>query len=565
MASAVAAPPDSPSYTGSNAVFATDANAGVNVEKALPGAAALVDDHIIPMEEVILVCLRKYRSYVIDQIVQGYVVDRECQKRGLTVSESEIDKRIADLGEKLAPATLDETLKKHHTTIAEVRNKFRQDLERTLLVASQVKPVRMIHAREIFVKYAGSGTNLTEAGALAVVKEIQEQFKQGKDFATLAARYSANNGADGKGDLGILYGNMMGVEAALLDAVMALHKGELSPSVKTEDGYRLVQAFNTDDDHSKAEDSLYKAANEASRRLQIQFLEPKTVVELINHSKITFVEDAELVAGKPLPDAAAIIDGHAIPMKEVVAKCLAGYGPKTVDILVQNYVVDRECEQRGIKVSDAEIDRRIADLRKQIAPATLDEGLKMHHTTMDGLKYDFRQQIKRTQLVINQVKPTKLVHARAILVTANPSGNVEPASGAKRTEADAKALLMNIQNQLKAGKSFAELAKRYSEITGTDSDGDMGVLYEGRQGIDTTILNTALAMDKGGITPAPVKTLAGYFLLQIISTDDSHASDEDAAYAQALTTCLEQKAQSLIPQAIVDLIKKSKVIYYVHS
>ena len=72
-------------------------------------------------------------------------------------------------------------------------------------------------------------------------------------------------------------------------------------------------------------------------------------------------------------------------------------------------------------------------------------------------------------------------------------------------------------------------------------------------------------MSKGEISPNPVKTYNGYFLLQAISTSDSHASDEDAVYAEAVAIYQEQKAQSLIPEAIVGLIKKSKVVYYVHS
>jgi parvulin-like peptidyl-prolyl isomerase len=569
ITSAVTASAGPPAQSIPAAVFATDTNAGANAEKVVPGAAAVVDGHVIPMEDVTVECLRKYRSYEIDQMVQKYVLDRECEKRGITVNESEIDKRIAELRTNLAPATLEDTLEEHHMTMSGARDAFREDIKRTMLVADQIKPVKMVHCREIVVKCASSGaadpgTSRTEATALAVVKDIQEQLKQGRDFNTLIARYSENEDKDKKGDMGVLYENILGlVEAPVLDAALALHKGELSPPVRATDGFHIIKADSTGDDHPQTEDSLYADAARTARHVQIQFLVPKTIVGFIDKSKMTFVDDADLVVGKPLPEAAAIIDGHAIPMKDVLAKCLADYGPKYTDILVQNYIVDRECERRKIKVSEAEIDSQIAALRKQIAPTTLDEGLKMHHTTMDGLKYDFQQQIERTKLVMDRVKPEKLVHVRAILVTAAEFS--ESASGMKRTDVEARALIMKIQDQLKAGKSFEEMAKQYSEIVGADESGDMGILYEGRQGMDTAILNTALAMEKGGISPDPVKTNNGYFLLQAISTSDTHASDEDAAYAEALATCREQKAQSLIPQAIVELIKKSKVVYYVHS
>jgi parvulin-like peptidyl-prolyl isomerase len=574
MACAVAAPADPPSQAAPAAVFATDANAGANVGKIVPGAAALVDDHIIPLEEVVLTCLRKDRSHVIDQMIQSYVLDRECEKRGITVSEAEIDDRIADLRTNLAPATLEETLKMHHMTPAELRHAFKQSLERPLLVADQIKPARMIHCREILVKCSleeaaasVAGTTRTAAGALAIVKEIQNQLRQGKHFEDLAAQYSESVPADKQGDLGVLYGNMLGMEASVLTAAMALDKGKISQPVQTTDGYCLIQGISTDSDHPKTEDSLYQDAGKACRDLQVMFLGPQIIVGLIDSSKITFVKDEDITLGKPLPAAAAVIDGHPIAMQDVIAKCLAESGPKTVDILVQNYVVDRECQRRGITVSEAEIDQRVSKLRDQLAPHTIAEALTLHHTTMAGLRHDFQQEIERTKLVVGQVKPTRMVHARAILVKASPSGMPKPGSGKMRAEAEAEAikLIADIQDQLKAGKHFEELARQYSETGDKSKGGDLGILYEGMHDMDTAMLNAALAMKEGDVCPTPIKAYGGYVLLQATSTSDNHASDEDAAYAEALVVYQNQKAQPLIPQAIVNLIKKSKVVYYVHS
>ena len=84
-------------------------------------------------------------------------------------------------------------------------------------------------------------------------------------------------------------------------------------------------------------------------------------------------------------------------------------------------------------------------------------------------------------------------------------------------------------------------------------------------GMDTAILNAAAAMKKGEISSQPLKTGSGYALLQILSDSNDHARDEDAAYAKALAGYRSMEARRLVPQVIVDLIKKSNVIYYVHS
>jgi foldase protein PrsA len=264
-----------------------------------------------------------------------------------------------------------------------------------------------------------------------------------------------------------------------------------------------------------------------------------------------------------LPEAAAVIDGHPIPMKDVEAVCMASFGPPMATVFVQNYVVDRECERRGIKISDAEIDRRVAELSKNIAPMTIEEGLKQHHTTMDGLRHDFRQEIQRTKLAIEHVKPTKFVHARVIFIKFRPPGMPVGNTEVRRTDAEARALITKIQTQVKAGTSFAHLAKQYSEMDGT-KDGDV-VLYEGIRDIDTAIVNAALNMRKGEIGSGPGEAHEGYFLIECLSTDNDHEDGESAAYDEAESVYREQRAQSLIQDIITDLIKKSHVVYYVHS
>lgn len=191
----------------------------------------------------------------------------------------------------------------------------------------------------------------------------------------------------------------------------------------------------------------------------------------------------------------------------------------------------------------------------------MEEALAIHHTTMAGLRYDFRQEIERTKLVIDQVKPTRTVHARIIFVKIDPSGE----SGPRRTEADAETLIMNIQDQLKARTSFEDLANKYSEMSDKTKGGDLGILYEDMPGMDTVILNAALATKVGQTSSSPGKTQNAYFLLQVISDSDKHSENEAPAYAEATTVCRAQKAQRLIPDAIVMLLKKSKVVYYVHS
>ncbi len=115
------------------------AGADASANPTITNAAAIVDGHVIPMEDVALKCLRENRTFVIGQMIQVYVLDRECQKRGITVSEAEMDKYIAQWRANLAPATLEDTLKKSHVTMAQARDDARFEIEKPLLVADQIK------------------------------------------------------------------------------------------------------------------------------------------------------------------------------------------------------------------------------------------------------------------------------------------------------------------------------------------------------------------------------------------------------------------------------------------
>jgi parvulin-like peptidyl-prolyl isomerase len=528
--------------------------AGASANPIITNAAAVVDGHVIPMADVELKCLRENRTFIIGQMIQVYVLDRECQKRGITVTEAEMDKYIAQWRTNLAPATLEDTLKKSHLTMAQARDAMRFEIEKPLLVADQIKQFPMVHCRELVVTF---GLSRSESNALALATDFRRQISEGADFEAMVARHS--EGRNKSDDMGLLYDHVFSpVEAPVLAAALALKQGEISPPIEASDGYHLIKAESTADHHPPAEDALYA---DAARRHQGMFEIPQAISTLTEQSKITFAEDSDLVPGKPLPEAAAVVDGHPILMKDVLDKCLATVGPKITHILVQNYVVDRECEKRGITVKESEIDERVEALRKQCAPMTLEEGMKMHHTTLAGLRYGFRQEIERTQLVIDQVKPPHMVHARIILMNANPASE----SDVDRADRAAMARISTIQEQLKAGKLFEDLAAQYCVPDDPSKSGDMGVVFPNNPDLDTAIVNAATTMKKGEISSTPVKTYSGYALLQIISDSDNHPGGEDAAYARALSSYRSMEAQKLVSQTVMDLVKKSNVIYYVHS
>ena len=544
-----------PPHGTATAAFGGAASAETD-QKAAP--AAVVDGHVIPLSSVTAACLRSSRARVVDQMVQNYVVDRECRRRGIVVSPQAIDARIARLREAAAPQTLEQLIASHHSTLAEVREDFRREIARTLLVADQIPPPPMAHCRIVTVRFCPpgapasvAGTSRTEDQANAVLEECRKRLASGQ----------ALPGGAEESDLGILYSGRPDTDPALISAGLALGAStgvSATPTppvrVKTWNSANLLRAVSTREAHGPAEDGLYAAALDAYREQQAQFLAPAFVVGLIEKSSIKFTADAALAPpdGGPIPAAAATVDGHVIPAQAVVSACLAADGPRITAVLVQNYVVDEECRRRGIRVSEAEIDRRVETLKRLLAPHTLDEGLAMHHLTPAALRADFRQDIERVRLVSDRVTPSPMVRCRLLEIPALPDS--------RNAEQTAAAVL----RQVRTGTPFAALAARYppAETAGKD---DGVIFYPGMHDMDTAVLHAALALHPNEITPAPIKTAASYCLLQAVSTRGSHDKAEDAQYREAAAADIEQQAQPLIPQAVAALVKKSHVVSYLHN
>jgi hypothetical protein len=141
-------------HSTTHRIFATDTTTDAPALQAIGAVAAIANGHDIPMSSVIDTCLRAVRSYAIDQLVQDYVVDRDCAKRGIVVSDAEIDNAIATLRTNIAPQTLEQEIAQHHSSMDYVRHAFSQKIKRARLVDDQVPGTKIVHCRAIQIRFA---------------------------------------------------------------------------------------------------------------------------------------------------------------------------------------------------------------------------------------------------------------------------------------------------------------------------------------------------------------------------------------------------------------------------
>lgn len=135
------------------------------------------------------------------------------------------------------------------------------------------------------------------------------------------------------------------------------------------------------------------------------------------------------------------------------------------------------------------------------------------------------------------------------------------AKGATSEEqADARKKLEAIQAELKAGKSFEELAWQHSTSPSKATGGDLGWMNKGF--LRASIEDAAVKLKPEQVS-APIETDKDLYLIQLISLEDAPVKDFSEVKAKILEKLQEPKAQNAIEQYLSGLRMRGNIRYLV--
>ena len=124
-----------------------------------------------------------------------------------------------------------------------------------------------------------------------------------------------------------------------------------------------------------------------------------------------------------------------------------------------------------------------------------------------------------------------------------------------------KAQALKLEQQLKNGASFAQLAKRYSKDTGT---AQLGGDYTAVEGRDVPQFDKAAFALKTNQISAPVHSQFGWHIIQALGPVIPPKTTPFSQVQQTIEqTLLQQKQQALWGAWLANLAKKYSVVYAV--
>ena len=278
-------------------------------------------------------------------------------------------------------------------------------------------------------------------------------------------------------------------------------------------------------------------------------------------------------------DAVAVVDGTTIPkaeLDELVARVKTSYTsqqrafPKAgtaefqslqnqaVAYLVQRAEYSKEADDLGIKISDAEIQKKVDDVKKQYFQndqKKFEAGLKAQGYTVPALRDDLRSQLVSQKIYESVTKDVKVSDAdlQKYYDQNKTQYSVAESRAVRHILVKTKAEADKIQSQLESGADFAKLAKESSLDPGSKDQG--GKLTISRGQTVAPFDKAAFALDTNELSD-PVKTEFGYHLIQPLADVKAGSVTPFAQVKDQIRTQLESETKNTAVNKWVSDVEK---------
>jgi peptidyl-prolyl cis-trans isomerase C len=243
-----------------------------------------------------------------------------------------------------------------------------------------------------------------------------------------------------------------------------------------------------------------------------------------------------------------------------------------LDQMITYKVLSHESRNRGIKVEDADIEAKLADIKKQFpTEAAFQQALKDRNMTVEKVREDARVDLSVTRLMDAEVatvpgpsdaeakdfydknpdkfKEPEQVRASHILVRVD-----EKADAA--TKKRARAEIDSVLKQIRSGGDFAKLAQEHSQDGSAAQGGDLDYFPRGKM---VEPFNKVAFELKPGQVSDVVQTQFGYHIIKVVDHKDGRTVPFEEAQPRIKDYLTGQKKQQHADAFIDGLKKKFKV------
>lgn len=218
-----------------------------------------------------------------------------------------------------------------------------------------------------------------------------------------------------------------------------------------------------------------------------------------------------------------------------------------------NMIINRVLEQQyGNKVSKKQVDKQYNNYKKQYG-SQFDAVLQQNGMTAASFKQNLKTNLL-SEAALKDIKKISKSQEEKAWKAYQPKITVQHILVSKKSKAE------EITKELKNGKSFKSLVKKYSLDTGTkNNEGKLPAFDSTDTSLDPAFKNAAFKLKTGETTKSPVKSQSGYHVIRMIKhpakgSFASHKKEIDDQIYQSMS-----QDQQTMHDVLAKVIKKAGV------
>jgi len=251
------------------------------------------------------------------------------------------------------------------------------------------------------------------------------------------------------------------------------------------------------------------------------------------------------VNGQPISQAAFDTKLEGTPLARTV-----------LQQMVQDALIDQYAKNNNITVSDADINAREDQIKQNFPAGSWDEMLKSRGLSEEDVHAALREQLILDKALGSQVKVTP--------AQITDYFDKNRATFDKPEQVTARHILVpnlaeaqKVEQLLKSGQNFADVAKQYSTDPGSkDKGGDLGTFKRGQM---VPAFDKVAFSEPVNAISAPVKSPFGYHIIQVEARIPGTKATLASATPQITDTLRQQQEAPLIQPFLQGLQQKADI------
>lgn len=309
-------------------------------------------------------CLRRHGEDVLESMINKQLIVDQCRKQNVEVSPAEVDEEIDRMAQRFGLPTeqwLKMLKQERHVSPAQYASEI---VWPTVALRKLAAPRLQVSRQELIEAYETQFGPSVKVRLIACndrdMAEKLRQMAQAKpdDFGNLAKEYSVDvNSASAKGLIQPIRKHTG--DPQVERTAFGMKPGEISPVMPVADQFVLLKCEEHLPARKVALEDVEKLLTDAVRDKKLRLASHDLFRELQQASRVENVFN-DPVKSQALPGVAAVVNDVKITVRDLSEECIARHGVDLLEQLIHRRILEQECKEHQIEVSQAELDEEIA-------------------------------------------------------------------------------------------------------------------------------------------------------------------------------------------------------------